>query len=811
MEKLLYLLQKTLPLLRHIQQEQDSELEVESKICGIQLTEDHVKRSVLDDDDRVYCDNCSTSIVNFHRSCPNPDCSYDLCLTCCWEIRKDIQSGDKEAKSSQQQLFGEVHGQVAELNGQKSVNFGTDDCVAHMSCKFLDWRAEPHGRIPCPPKARGGCGTQMLALRRIFDANWVNKLIKTAEDLTFSYRSLDVNVSQGCSLCHPVDSAENGIRPLEVRQAAYRENSQDNYLYCPNAIQLGNSAIEHFQMHWMRGEPVIVRNVLETTCGLSWDPMVMWRAFVGAQRILKEEAHKVKAIDCLEWCEVEINIFQFFKGYLQGQRYRNGWPGMLKLKDWPPSNSFEECLPRHGAEFIAMLPFADYTHPKSGLLNLATKLPAVLKPDLGPKAYIAYGCPEELGRGDSVTKLHCDISDAVNVLTHTAEVKIPPWQQKIIKNLQKKYDAEDLDKLSSCVPNASGRVGRKPPKKPPKEKNSKVNTTSSDSSMEHFNLEEKKQDDIQNTSQEGEYSKGLDALRLSPNRRESALGQYDFHGPKPDRGEMDAASDSLPDNRVQICNNCLDDAGANPSFPNGMDTGHSCAAVEEFQPAHGLEGNYETVEGSMCNQDQPYDVAGKTELVKGEGSLEATYSDDGVDNEASIESNVNAQRDNFQDNHMTDVAYGGAVWDIFRRQDVPKLIEYLQKHHKEFRHISNLPVTSVIHPIHDQTIFLNERHKRQLKEEFNVEPWTFEQHLGEAVFIPAGCPHQVRNRKSCIKVALDFVSPENVQECIQLTEEFRLLPKDHRAKEDKLEVKKMALYAVSAAVSEAEILTSKSE
>ena len=29
----------------------------------------------------------------------------------------------------------------------------------------------------------------------------------------------------------------------------------------------------------------------------------------------------------------------------------------------------------------------------------------------------------------------------------------------------------------------------------------------------------------------------------------------------------------------------------------------------------------------------------------------------------------------------------------------------------------------------------------------DVEPWTFEQNLGEAVFIPAGCPHQVRNRQ----------------------------------------------------------------
>ena len=42
--------------------------------------------------------------------------------------------------------------------------------------------------------------------------------------------------------------------------------------------------------------------------------------------------------------------------------------------------------------------------------------------------------------------------------------------------------------------------------------------------------------------------------------------------------------------------------------------------------------------------------------------------------------------------------------------------------------------------------------------------------------------------QSCIKVALDFVSPENVGECIRLTDEFHTLPQNHRAKEDKLEV-----------------------
>ncbi|KAJ0094684.1 hypothetical protein Patl1_16248 [Pistacia atlantica] len=97
-------------------------------------------------------------------------------------------------------------------------------------------------------------------------------------------------------------------------------------------------------------------------------------------------------------------------------------------------------------------------------------------------------------------------------------------------------------------------------------------------------------------------------------------------------------------------------------------------------------------------------------------------------------------------------------------------------------------MVQVIHPIHDQIFYLTLEHKAKLKQEYGIEPWTFLQKLGEAVLIPAGCPDQVRNLKSCIKVALDFVSPENVGECARLTEEFRVLPPNHWAKEDKLEV-----------------------
>ncbi|GKA99805.1 zinc finger, RING-type containing protein [Tanacetum coccineum] len=82
---------------------------------------------------------------------------------------------------------------------------------------------------------------------------------------------------------------------------------------------------------------------------------------------------------------------------------------------------------------------------------------------------------------------------------------------------------------------------------------------------------------------------------------------------------------------------------------------------------------------------------------------------------------------------------------------------------------------------------------------------------------------------SCIKVAPDFVSPANVEECFRLTEEFLLLPKAHRSKEDKLkagadlaystgdlgtashifQVKKMGLYAAGVVIDEATKLVLK--
>ncbi|KAJ0972405.1 hypothetical protein J5N97_020364 [Dioscorea zingiberensis] len=300
-----------------------------------------------------------------------------------------------------------------------------------------EWKANGNGSIPCPSKKIGGCGNSVLELKCIFPESLLQNLEEKAASIVAQKRpELLPDLCTRCS-CFTV-TGELNFASTFLRKAACRKDSDDNYLFSPRAIDIQSGDLEHFQKHWAKGEPLIVCDVLELTYGLSWAPMVMWRALRDrAQSKDALEKFAVKAIDCLDWCEVEINNAAFFRGYTEGQSHFNYWPQMLKLKDRPPSSSFEERLPRHGAEFIASLPFKEYTDPRCGILNFATKLAeGVLKPYMGPKTYIAYGFVDELGRGDSVTKLHCDMSDAVNILTYCGSSPVSPstcFYQKIEK------------------------------------------------------------------------------------------------------------------------------------------------------------------------------------------------------------------------------------------------------------------------------------------------------------------------------------------------------------------------------------------
>lgn len=103
------------------------------------------------------------------------------------------------------------------------------------------------------------------------------------------------------------------------------------------------------------------------------------------------------------------------KGYSEGRLHENGWPQMLKLKDWPSPSASEEFFLYQRPEFISKVPFLEFIHSKWGLLNVAAKLPHYsLQNDVGPKILISYGLSKELGRGDSVTNLHMNMRDMVS-------------------------------------------------------------------------------------------------------------------------------------------------------------------------------------------------------------------------------------------------------------------------------------------------------------------------------------------------------------------------------------------------------------
>ncbi|XP_076895110.1 lysine-specific demethylase JMJ26-like [Bidens hawaiensis] len=412
------------------------------------------------------------------------------------------------------------------------------------------WKARADGSVPCPPK---GCNDGTLELKRIMSVNWIANLLEKTQRVYKVDNTSDDN-SRTCS--------ESNMRNLCAL----------------SAMNIKPQHMQHFQFHWSKGEPIIVNDVLSTSSKVSWEPMVLWRA------CNRPHAYEVKAINCLDWSEVTLSLNKFCRGYSAGQYTRHGLPLILKLEDWQPSFLSKGEWPGHFVELMNCLPFKDYTNSHNGYLDLAAKLPDLSsKPNMGPKTDIAYGVEEELEYGNSVTKLHYDKSDTVNVMTHTKSGVLASTKLNMVK-------------------------------------------------QEH-----------------------------------------------------------------------------------------------------------------------------------------------GDQNEAGRQRN--------------DTLEWSALWDIFKRQDAPKLEEYLRNHSAEFTHTALLSDEHILHPIHDRTFYLHDEHKRKLKEEFGIEPWTFKQKLGDAVFIPAGCPYQVRNLKSNTKVELNFISPESLGECIRLQKELRMLPNYHKAKQQKLNVK----------------------
>lgn len=169
--------------------------------------------------------------------------------------------------------------------------------------------ADESNDIPCPPMEFGGCGGGNLHLRCFFPLGWTKDLETSAEQIVGCYELPEIiDASSCCSICLVVGREANGSKQLQ--EAAMRENSNDNILYYPTLMDIHGDRLDHFQQHWGKSHPVIVRNVLPNTSELNWDPLVMFCAHL--QNNIdksKEVGEEFKDVSCPDWFEVSVIPF----------------------------------------------------------------------------------------------------------------------------------------------------------------------------------------------------------------------------------------------------------------------------------------------------------------------------------------------------------------------------------------------------------------------------------------------------------------------------------------------------------------------
>lgn len=194
--------------------------------------------------------------IVFHRSCKK--CSYDLCLSCCHELRQgpNPSSGvTSDTVFSLAQLGGkgglqqrDSHNKAASQepsNGQYDVL--TDSAVPLDDYRIQNsrrWKLNSNRSIPCPPKRLGGCGRSLLELKCLFKEKFISDLLEKANSVVNSRPMPELGGSK-CS-CFAESSDMNNEAS---RKSACRKNSSDNHLYSPTARDVRDGGLDHFQEH----------------------------------------------------------------------------------------------------------------------------------------------------------------------------------------------------------------------------------------------------------------------------------------------------------------------------------------------------------------------------------------------------------------------------------------------------------------------------------------------------------------------------------------------------------------------------------
>ncbi|KAJ2557203.1 hypothetical protein EV175_001490 [Coemansia sp. RSA 1933] len=133
---------------------------------------------------------------------------------------------------------------------------------------------------------------------------------------------------------------------------------------------------------------------------------------------------------------------------------------------------------------------------------------------------------------------------------------------------------------------------------------------------------------------------------------------------------------------------------------------------------------------------------------------------------------------------LAEGAPAAAVWDIYPPEAASAIREFIGKSPKGSD------------PIHDQMRYLTRADRQRLFREKGIRCYRIYQNPGDAVFVPAGCAHQVCNYANAVKVAMDFVSPERIHFCRRLGADFRKLPSIHPRSSDLLQLSSLLWWAL---------------
>lgn len=394
---------------------------------------------------RELCDVCSTTLFNCHYVCER--CGYVVCIDC---YQKRVEEDESEIKSPSQQTSDDCPN---ETNGVSPSDATEQQSNGNTNNKKS--KKDQFGWLYCSKSVAHS--HQQLILAQIIAGDCLESIYQSLQSFALRQKEterqiddrLDKDIKEVINSCLAVidqqeEIAENGTSDMaKSAQTPLQITKSDKYhswlcngdllvLSDPNEQQINT---ELFRNQWAQGKPLLVRDVDKKMSIDMWLPQFFGKEFGD---------YRSDLVDCRNGDIHRHSMKKFWEGFeptkkikikeepqlsiphgnsvnnediSNGPSYYNGSP-LWRLKDWPPGQDFGEILPSHYDDFMNNLPLSDYT-TRTGKLNLACRLPIeLLKPDLGPKMYSAYGSPMFPERG--TTNLHLDMSDAINVMIYVS-------------------------------------------------------------------------------------------------------------------------------------------------------------------------------------------------------------------------------------------------------------------------------------------------------------------------------------------------------------------------------------------------------